>query len=310
MALTERRVAHVTSFRGKKMSKYRKINNGDWQRSVRIAAKTENTAEQYVSHINKFLEWVEKNGLPLRISEEKKHSYIQSYLNYLDSEGYSPATIKKYLAALTCGRDENMKSYNRPVLKIGEGQKGRNTEVAETYKEDRVFKVAPYIGCRKSEYARLKSDDLIERDGRLFVCVKKGKGGKNSEYLIERDFEEAIREFFGDIRGKLGYILSLQEVGRAKHMNLHARRRLRVLDLYYRFKTANDDEKKWMRQEMKYRLEANPKKKGRYKKEMTMIEKNPVYKVRGSVREDMERRGLPLEYDREALLYASINVTN
>ncbi len=288
------------------MSKYRKINDGSWERLINSSAPTQDTANQYIASLNHFFAWINENNLPLRVSEATKHEYIQAYVNDRIEDDYSPSSIKKDIAALTCGRDESMSDYVRPRYNIGEGYKGRYYEIPSSYKEDRLYRIAPFIGCRRSEYCRLKQEDLIKRDGRLYISVYKGKGGKNTEYLIEREHESAIRSFFADIRGKGGYILSKDECSRTIHMNLHACRRERVQDLYERFVNATEKEKDFMRREIKYRFDGNKKKEGIYEREMRKIRNSPVYHVRGSIRKDMQAKGKALSYDREALLYASV----
>ncbi len=288
------------------MSKHKKINDGSWERTIQKNAPTADTANQYISSLKHFYAWIAENNLPLRVSEMTKHEYIQYYIYDKIEDDYSPASIKKDLAALTCGRNERMSDYVRPRLNIGEGHKGRDCETPITYKEDRIFQIAPLIGCRRSEYCRLKQEDLIERDSRLFVSVKKGKGGKSTEYLVEKEHECAVKSFFDDVRGKDGYILSKDECSRTLHMNLHACRRERVQDLYERFVNAPEKEKNFMRREIKHRFDGNEKKKELYEREMRKIRNSPVYHVRGSIRKDMQTNGKALSYDREALLYASV----
>lgn len=266
---------------------------------------------QYKSVFNQFDKWVKDTEGTDRVAPERLHSLIQEYVSER-AEHCAASTLKRDLAALCSGTRERMDSYDRPRNDIGEQTKGREhlrgvQRGYESLLQDRTRLVAPYIGCRLDEYAKLRTEDVYRHeDGRLYVHVIGGKGGKDNAYLVEREHEQKVIEWSRDARGDKGHILSLDEARRLSHANLHECRRERVQDLYERYVRADQEERKQMDERVRERYLANPVKAREYERVKDRIEKSPIYHTQGSVRRDLEDRGLPLHYDRAALIYASV----
>jgi integrase len=189
------------------------------------------------------------------------------------------------------------------TIRRGQPTKGRSDESrrVRTPENQRVLAFATKVGIRKMEYSHLKGSDFVQKGGRAYVVVRKGKGGKRQEQLILPEDVEFVRSYFD---GSENYVFSKEEIKACTHANLHEIRRERAQKLYERWRVELKDPAK--REEMMRLLEErfneNPKKMGKFSRSKM----DTPYRTRGEVRKELYEANKPLEYDRLALLSVSV----
>lgn len=292
------------------MGKYNKIRH-ELNRNLDLAAREKqapkaDSIKHYRDIADRFSKWAEKEEGTKRIDPEKYHDLAQRYIDERISRGLSADTIHTDVAALARAMEVKMNSFSYPMRSTP--TKGRESETHSSEKTARLEVVRDKIGIRLNEYQNLKHEDLKERDGHLYVEVRQGKGGKYQEQFIRPEYEKDVREFFGDVRGEKGYILSKEEREAAKEAGTHAGRREYAREMYEYFLRLPEKEKQYFRNEMKDRFEKNPKKaeKESYKTYTERLNRTPTYHTRGNNRNRLEAQGRPTHFDREALMMTSV----
>lgn len=262
--------------------------------------------KHYKDIADRFSKWAEKEMGTKRIDPALYHDLAQQYIDTRISRGLSADTIHTDVAALSKAMGVKMNTFSYPMRSAP--TKGRGGETHSNEKIARLEAVKDKIGIRMSEYRDLKEHDLLERDGRLYVIVEQGKGGKYQEQFIRPEYEKDVREFFKDVRGKDGYILSKEERDAAKDAATHAGRREYAREMYEYFRTLPEREKEYFRHELEERFKENPIKAERnsYKTYIERLDRSPIYYTRGSNRDRLLEQGRDTCFDREALMMTSV----
>ena len=144
------------------------------------------TFKQYRRDIERFSAWA-KQTHKIRLANQvaDKVQLINDYSSFLQTKGYSVYTIHRYLAPICKGLRVNMKDVKKPkrelskVVKTREKTRNkRGWQDLERLQDSRIIRAQRAIGIRKEELYKLRGRDLIEEDGRMYVLVERGKGGK------------------------------------------------------------------------------------------------------------------------------------
>lgn len=254
----------------------------------------------YSTRIEVYSKWAKENGLKTANLNQIKAS-IPKYIEERRKQGLSEATLHTDLACLCKATGASMSDFT--TIKRGQPTKGRSDDArrVRSAENKRVLDFATKVGIRKMEYSHLKRSDFVMKDGRAYVVVRKGKGGKRQEQLILPEDVEFVKSYFD---GSENYVFSKEEIKACTHANLHEIRRERAQMLYERWRVELKDPQK--REEMMRLLEErfneNPKKMGKFNR----AKMNTPYKTRGEVRKELYEASRPLEYDRLALLSVSV----
>lgn len=254
----------------------------------------------YETRIDVYSKWAKGNGLKTANLGQIRAS-IPDYIEDRKKQGLSEATLHTDLACLCKATGASMSDFM--TIHRGQPKKGRSdsSRRVRSEKNQRVLSFATKVGIRKQEYSHLKRSDFVEKDGRAYVIVRKGKGGKRQEQLILPEDVEFVKSYFD---GSENYVFSKEEIKACTHSNLHEIRRERAQMLYERWRVELKDPQK--REEMMRILEdrfnENPLKMGKFNRSKM----NTPYKTRGEVRKELYEANRPLEYDRLALLSVSV----
>ena len=264
--------------------------------------KNSNTLEQYKRSINQFTKYLAENGMKKATLDEAK-GQIQNFINYLrDEKGLSGASQKARLAGVCAATGTKMSDYRYDSPGIA--TKGRNNEGRRNETNERVIEFAHMVGIRESEYAKLKGRDLIERDGRTYVVVEKGKGGKYQEQLIAPKDVEAVKEYFIG-KNANEKIFTREEMASCEHANLHAIRREHAQQIYTHYKNLTFEEKVKIIKLLEQRILENPKKASKFDPiEFENKLERPIY-LR-SYRGEYEKQGKEWKLDRFAVTAVSV----
>lgn len=252
-----------------------------------MLAKTE---QQYKKHALKFAEYCKSTYRCKTLEECKEH--IQDYANYLTASGKTPSTTHTYLAGICRVLDVPLEDINKPIRIVAENTRSRGSKAVDTQKDagrdasPRLYDFASIVGIRRNEYLHLRPDDLVVDDfGNPCILVRKGKGGKQQLQRILPEELPAIQKVFQHPADEQ-HLFSKEEM--TNKIDLHHLRALQAQRMY------------------KYYLEHIQNEKGYRPKRWKDCKVNGNYVLRGHNRELALKNGLPVSYDRLALLAVSI----
>ena len=297
---------------------------------MRVLPKIQNkkTGTAYKKHIKSFSKWAREHGY--RRPDQITKDVIQEYEQHLEGspKGYSPATIHAYLSPVCSAADVNMEEIRKPKRTAGSIIRGRRKDAdgqevirnkqgdrqADNPKYARLVALQRVTGIRRSELARLTGSDLLQKGHNLYVCVRKGKGGKQqNQYILPQD-RQIVREIFAGI-GPDQKIFSREEMNNT--INLHGMRAAHGRDCYQHYlrlittkhgaadslrqtllrrweqgheRLHESDQKAWERQRARFLADCDDR----------------PYRLRGENLAKAQALGLPEEYNRLALMSVSV----
>lgn len=276
-----------------------------------MLAKTEN---QYKKHALKYAEWAKSTCKCKTLDDCRAH--IQDYADFLVASGKTPSTIHTYLASICRVFDVPLENIKKPIRVVAENTRSRGIKVVDERKDagrgvsPRLYDFASIVGIRRNEYLHLASDDLAEDDfGNWCVRVKKGKGGKRQLQRILPEELPAIQEVFQHPADEQ-HLFSKEEM--TNKIDLHHLRALRAQRMYKYYLEHIQNEKGYREQlisEIKHTWEKDDdarEENGYRPKRWKDCKVNGNYVLRGHNRELALKNGLPVSYDRLALLAVSI----
>ena len=272
------------------------------------------TEKQYRNHAIKFANWC-KEQYGCRMLDECS-THVQDYADFLVAQGKSPSTIHTYLAGICriCGVP--LADIQKPIRVVAENTRSRGTKAvdgrADSSREasPRLYDFACIAGIRRAEYLHLTPQDLVEDDfGNPCILVRKGKGGKRQMQRILPDELAAVKAVF-DNPADANHLFSKAEMNNI--IDLHHLRDLRAQQMYKyylnRIQTENGYREQLM-SEIRHTWEKDDearKENGYRAKHWSDMKVTGNYILRGNNRKLAQKHGLPLQYDRLALLAVSI----
>lgn len=276
------------------------------------------TREQYIKNFRKFARYCTSQKGVKDVNElYGNKAIIQSYADSLKEEGKSASTVHTYIApaCIFCGI--NMSEIEKDKRRTAEYTKGRTKEGKVTQgdkeklnpKYERSVKIQSIIGIRRNELKRLTGADFYydEQCGYYYVFVRKGKGGKSQKQRIFPEEAEYISQVFSSVKPE-EKIFSPEELN--NKINYHAMRAERAKYAYryyleYLSKDSSNREKLkmqiWKRMHDKKGFRATKSTYEEFTKEVTGI-----YRLRGENKRLASEHGLPLEYDKLAVMAVSV----
>ncbi|MGF3067034.1 phage integrase SAM-like domain-containing protein [Facklamia sp. P12950] len=279
------------------------------------------TRKQYKYACKKFASWAKEQGF--KKIENIDKDLIQEYSNHLQEDpiSYSASTVHTYLAPICKAIGVNMREISKPKRKANTITKGRK-EDANPYGKlqnnlpqfQRLVSLQKVLGIRRSELAKLKREDIKQKDGSIYVHVRKGKGGKSTYQLVLPKDEELVKNIFLEKSGGEN-IFTPEEMNNKIH--LHALRREHGWDCYKFFKERLDNNIEYKRKlkakliwffEYGHRdlksdnLSKYEAKLNRFKNDMN----DSPYILRGENKKRAIQNGKPVVYNRLALMAVSV----
>lgn len=167
----------------------------------------------------------------------------------------------------------------------------------------RLVAFAKVVGLRRAEYARLRGQDLVCRDGRYYVHVLRGKGGREQWQLIDDDDVPIVKACFSGVAPD-ELVFSAEDM--KNKLNLHLLRREQAQEMYSRY-TQRMEESPTYRQELIRTLKQAFAKAGKdWRRSKDMRRLDTLYFTRRAIRKDMAVNSRALRYDRVALMAVSV----
>lgn len=272
------------------------------------------TEKQYRNHAIKFANWCKEQYGCRTLDECSAH--IQDYADFLVVQGRSPSAIHTYLAGICriCGVP--LADIQKPIRVVAENTRSRGMKAVDERKDagreasPRLYDFAVIVGIRRNEYLHLTPDDLVFDDfGHPCVLVRKGKDGKRQLQRILPDELPAIKAVF-DNPADAGHLFPKAEIN--NKIDLHHLRALRAQKMYRYYLDKIENEHGYRAQlinEIRHVWEHDDeaRKENGYKaKRWSDMKVTGNYILRGNNRKLAKKHGLPLQYDRLALLAVSI----
>ena len=293
----------------------------EFGRGNEILAKMKNrkTAKQYQGHVAKWADWLAGQGIKrmsqLIMAYGDVESAIQAWTDVMVADGKTASTVHSYIAGVCVATSTPMGAIKKPKRRacdiirsreMGGNQRGGQEEASGRY--DDLIRFQRIAGIRRAELADLTGADLVtDESGHPCIHVRKGKGGKEQLQRILPGEMSVIRPYFTG-KGVSEKIFPAETM--RNHLDLHALRgqRARQCYQYYLDRIRQDPEyAEQLRQEIRERYIHLSGRSDSITRFLRQIDRDSGrYKLRGSSREMAEGKGLPVEYDRLALMAVSV----
>jgi integrase len=266
----------------------------------------------------------DKDGKPMQVSFQTRKSYmevlyyaaayfksegirrksditnedVQGYEQHLEEKGCSASTIHSYLSPLCKATGVAMKDVQKPTRQASEFKRGSKSRKSDG---GRPGELNAMLGIRKDELRKLRGNDIIERNGDLYVIVRQGKGGKYHEQLILPHYAETVKKFFDGTDNK---IFRRDEF--RYNFDYHGQRRKVAQEAYnyYESRLTEPNFRKELYAKIARQWHANNKKHRDKLEPLSFFDK--PYKLRGKNRELAIKQGKPTELDRLVLRAVSV----
>lgn len=269
------------------------------------------TRKTYERQVKQYIKFCREHFDSRNFDACKEH--IQEYSDYLQKENYTASTIHTYLAAVCAVFEVDLATITKPIRYVADYIKGRKIREVDS-KNDLdnpqwayIVEFQRRVGIRRDELKRLKGSDLgVDESGRVCVIVRKGKGGKcQCQRILEKDVE-FIKSYFDRV-AENEYIFDRTYF--ENDLNFH-RLRAEVSKNYYWEELRKIKEDPSYAEQLEKEIRArwqkmNLNRKGKAKK-FKEVEFRGIYVLRGKNRRLAKEKGLPLYYDKRALLATSI----
>lgn len=213
------------------------------------------SGKTYKQHIRQLGVWLVNTGHK-RITLEESKQYAKQYFKekskkYADSSKNTlcSALIKLYKNTGGQTIDRNSLGYRKHTSAPVKGRTISKDKQGNTYygaapisiQAERLIAFAEVVGLRKNEYVGLKGTDLQFIDGRMYVIVRHGKGGKYQWQLIAHCNESFVASYFcGNVNE---YVFGNNEIKACDKANLHAYRRINAQNMYFCYANLNRKER-------------------------------------------------------------------
>lgn len=134
---------------------------------------------------------------------EECRPYLPAYYAEMQERGLSAWTVRTRVYALCSVYDadyttlfgvENLPARHRAAIKRGR-QISASDSRHHTPEQEAVRTIARACGARRGGILGLTAEDLLSRDGHLYVHLTE-KGGKEREAIVLPEYETAVREIF------------------------------------------------------------------------------------------------------------------
>jgi len=274
---------------------------------LNYALKSQNKLDKYGNDVKTYDKFIkaqfDRSGGSYdlrRATDEQIIDSTQDFVNWCRENNKSEASIAHYLTGLATALGTTKDKFPCETIHRGQPKKGRdNSRVVNNRLTDANYN----IGIRQAELVRLKGKDLLIENGKMYVYVVKGKGGKRQKQYILPWKEQAVASFFRTV-GKDEYVFTKEEAKAAHNSNLHYCRRKNAQEAYYYYEKLlkNPIEREKMKDKLEKRFAENPKKAGRFDREKMDI----PYVSRGAVKKELYEAGVQTEFDRLALMATSV----
>ena len=280
------------------------------------AVQNHHTNKDLRTDCKAFANWAKGEGYKRLAMIDDPRALIQKYEKTLEDKGYTPSTIHRKLHApcralgVSMGLIEKPKRTQEAIVR---GRRDRTDEAPKRGDKEatqerfgRVVTGARAIGIRRAELGRLTGSDLTRDEcGFMAVKVNKGKGGKDTLQRVLPEDERAVKDLFSGV-GPTEKVFSRAEM--SNHINIHGYRAEKAKRAYAYYSDRLNSEPGYRSQliselRQRYTTACPGRDPDRWLKKTLTTE---TYMLRGENKDRAIKLGLPVVYDRLALLAVSV----
>ena len=272
------------------------------------------TSKNYIMCYKRFLNYCHE--FHSTKTKDDCHTHIQDYVDYLTENKYSPSTIHTSSAAICAYHNIPLGLIKKPKRITSNYSRGRpdnnrterNDNDLNNPEYSRLVEFQKRVGIRRSELAKLTSGDFIERDGKFYVYVRRGKGGRRQEQLILPKDVEFIKSYFTSTQ-KGERIFTREEM--KNHLNLHTLRAQSAKEMYKYLENElsihGEEYRKNLEAELRQMWQkSNINPKTGKPKPFPEARLTGTYFLRGKSKAFATKNNLPIFYDRLLVFYVSV----
>lgn len=276
------------------------------------------TKKTYKTSIKRFCTWTKEQNYTREEVLDNPQPYLQKYADNLKARGLSAATIHTYIAPCCKGLNIPMQHISKPDRAIGTitrsrgGKNPRGRKDAEKPEYARLVAFQEAVGLRRAELAHLQGEDLRVKNGKMYVVVKQGKGGKEQwQKILPRDARTVAETFKGI--GKDERVFHDEEM--KNRIDLHGMRAAHARECYDYYATRikqEPDYRSQLQEDLKayFREHHDPNREldqAAYNRFCLDMSRNQgIYQMRGEAKKLAEANDRPTNYDRTALMATSV----
>ena len=271
----------------------------------------DSTRKQYNRQMKLYVKFCREKYNAKTFDECRQH--VQAYSDFLQSENYSPSTIHTYLAAICCTFEINLETIQKPIRHVSDYSKGRKNIVPnanndlENPKHSHLTEFQKRVGIRRHELKRLRKNDFTyDESGKFCIVVRRGKGGKKQYQRVLEEDIQFIQTYFDSANPNARVF---DEKLFQNNLNLHKLRAEAAKRYYFeQLKKINENPayRVQLEKEIRLRWETTNFKKNGKPKQFREEELRGIYYLRGKNRKLAISKGLPVAYDKTALLATSL----
>ena len=278
----------------------------------------DDTAKQYKSYINKFAIWLKSEGISKQQVIDNPKIVCQQYSDYLYAK-HTANTAHTYLSPVAKGLGIHLQDIDKPK-RTGRLTKGRQVEnnpqgkrELESDKSKRLVTFQSAVGIRRNELLKLRPDDVIQTPaGEVYVHVRRGKGGKEQyQYVLPQDRDVVISIAASALLPDKIFT----EAEMTNKIDLHSIRANQAKRAYKYYVDKLDANPRYkvecIRKLTDYFKAMNDNNDPRFPGHFARFKKDIVtggykYRIRGENARIAKEKGLPLTYNRVALMMVSV----
>ncbi len=267
------------------------------------------TRSSFIRSYAKFIDYCRKEH-NCKTKEECKEQ-IFKYIDYLKEKEYTASTIHTYLAPVGLYHGVNLSEMNLPKrhnadnIRSRKKKKYRSTADTKNPLYSRTVEFQKRVGIRRNELKNLRNNDFgYDESDYPCIIVRKGKGGKKTYQRIIYDVD-FVKSFFDN---SSNILFSSDEMNNdIDYHHIRAEQAVRAYNYYLEKLKADPEYRAQLEKEIEKRWKLkNIDKKTKKPKPFDKKEIRGKYYIRGKNKELAKKKGLPLVYDRLALMAVSI----
>lgn len=258
------------------------------------------TMKTYQNEVKRFGDWLEARGLNKCTMDEAK-SHVQEYLDHQTERGLSAYSVHTSCAALSKVFGTTMHDYNIPKRELCNITRSRGSCERDALNDRRagdVLQANRTLALRRSELKNLRVSNFAD-NGTSITMNTVGKGGKANETVFRHPEELAvIRGLLAD-KAENDYVFNREAF--KNDADFH-QSRAEGFQLRYERIVAEMKARPEARAEYQQIIRDTFASRGRECKE----DLNRPYVCRGSHRASLIEQGIPVSYDRTAVMMVSL----
>lgn len=239
--------------------------------------------------------------------------FVQEYCDYLVTKGYTPPTVHTYIAAVCKALEIDLATISKPVRHVADYVRGRSKgdcKASCDLNDPRWAYVVDFnrcVGIRREELMQLRGRDFaMDESAHPCVFVRRGKGGKPQLQRIDEKDAPFVKKYFDAVEpNELLFDRKLF----SNDLNFHLLRAEDAKAYYFSTLRRIQNEPGYvaqLEQEIRARWNLYCKDKHGRPRHLPDHEIYGYYVVRGKNRALAAKKGMPMSYNKLALLATSV----